>query len=126
MSDFNLEQVGNVVTHLIKSASWFPYKTGNLKFGATEGAMYDDDTYRIHFDSSVAPYVTYLEEGTGPHDIFPTIKQALRFTVNGKMVFAKKVHHPGSTKHQGFISEKCVQAIINYITSRYEGEVVVE
>lgn len=123
MEVFNLEQVGNELTSMIKEASWFPYKQGNLKFNATQGAMYSDNIYRIHFDSSIAPYVEYLEEGTGPHDIYPVLRKSLAFKVNDKMVFAKKVHHPGSTKHKGFISEKCVNTIVDYIAQRYNGQV---
>ena len=67
--DFNLEQVGNDLLTLIKRSSFFPYKTGKLKFQATSGFMQTDTTYRIHFSSVIAPYLEYLEEGTRPHDI---------------------------------------------------------
>ena len=120
MLDFNLEQVGIEVTNLIKRQSWFPYKTGNLKFNATQGAMYDAQTFRIHFDSSVAPYVEYLEEGTGPHDIPGAFGRPLPFGIGGR--FDGKFH-PGSHKHEGFISDKCVGAIIDYISQKYEGQV---
>ena len=120
MLDFNLEQVGIEVTNLIKRQSWFPYKTGNLKFNATQGAMYDAQTFRIHFDSSVAPYVEYLEEGTGPHDIPGAFGRPLPFGIGGR--FDGKFH-PGSHKHEGFIKNKCVGAIIEYITQKYEGQV---
>ncbi len=120
MLDFNLEQVGIEVTELIKRASWFPYKSGNLKFNATQWAMYDATTFRIHFDSSVAPYVEYLEEGTDPHDIPGAFGRDLPFGIGGR--FNGKFH-PGSREHQGFISNKCVNAIIEYISSKYEGEV---
>lgn len=122
MLDFNLEQVGIEVTNLIKRQSWFPYKTGNLKFNATQGAMYDETTFRIHFDSSVAPYVEYLEEGTDPHDIPRAFGRPLPFGIGGR--FDGKFH-PGSKKHKGFISEKSVNAIINYIVTKYEGQVEV-
>lgn len=122
MLDFNLEQVGNEVTNLIKRASWFPYKSGNLKFNATQGAMYDAQTFRIHFDSSVAPYVAYLEEGTDPHDIPGAFGRPLPFGIGGRF---RGKFHPGSRKHQGFIKERCVGEIINYITNKYEGQVEV-
>ena len=122
---FNLEQVGNDVLTLIKRSSFFPYKTGKLKFQATSGFMQTDTTYRIHFSSVIAPYVEYLEEGTGPHEIFPRkVNGFLVFTKDGKKIFARKVNHPGSTKHQGFIKDKCVNAIINYITAKYDGVVL--
>ena len=116
---FNLEQVGIEVTTLIKRASWFPYKTGKLKFEATSGAMYNDTTFRIHFDSSIAPYVEYLEEGTEPHDIPGAFGRPLPFGIGGR--FNGKFH-PGSKKHQGFISQKSVGAIVNYIVTKYNGQ----
>ena len=117
----NIQTLGEKVLFEIKSAPWFPYKTGNLKFNATSGRMINQNTYLIHFDGTIAPYVAALEEGSSPHDIFPKTKSCLAFKVNDKLVFAKKVHHPGSTKHKGFISEKCINTIIDYITTHYEG-----
>ena len=119
--DFNLEQVGNDLLTLIKMSSWFPYKTGKLKFQATSGFMQTSTTYRIHFSSVLAPYVEYLEEGTRPHDIPNAFGKGFDFGIGGR--FDGKFH-PGSTKHQGFIKDKCVNAIINYITTRFDGEVV--
>jgi len=118
---FNLEQVGNHVLTLIKRQSWFPYKTGKLKFQATHGSMYSDTTYRIHFSSTIAPYVEYLEEGTRPHDIPRAFGKPLPFGIGGR--FDGKFH-PGSTKHKNFIKDKCVQAIIDYITTRFDGELL--
>lgn len=44
------------------------------------------------------PYAAIQEYGgqTGPHDIIPTVASSLMFPWNGDMVFARKVHHPGS------------------------------
>ena len=120
MLDFNLEQAGIEVTNLIKRASWFPYKSGTLKFNATQGSMYSDTAFRIHFDSSVAPYIEYLEEGTGPHNIPHAFGRKLPFGTRGR--FNGKFH-PGSDKYKGFISDKCVGAIVEYIASKYEGQV---
>ena len=122
MAEFNLSSVGERVTRLIKEASWFPYKSGNLKFSATQGRMWDATTYRIHFDGSIAPYVQYLEEGTSPHDIPRAFGRPLPFGIGGR--FDGKFH-PGSTKHQGFISEKCVNTIVEYILTIYGGRVEV-
>lgn len=41
-------------------------------------------------------YGFYVETGSGPHTIVPRKKKLLRFRINGKWVFAKKVNHPGS------------------------------
>lgn len=126
MAKFDLQFEGIQILTMIKNSSFFPYKSGNLKFHATIGTMYTPTCYRIHFDSTIAPYVTYLEEGTSPHDIFPVTRKMLKFEVNGKTVFARSVHHPGSTKHKDFIKRDCVNAIVDYISTRWNGLVTVE
>lgn len=118
MNFYALEQLGDEVTFLIKNASYFPYKTGRLKFNATSGGMFNSTTYRIHFSGTVAPYVEYLEEGTKPHDIPRAFGRKLPFGIGGR--FDGKFH-PGSMKHKGFISEKSVETIVSYITNKYGG-----
>lgn len=49
-------------------------------------------------------YAIFVEEGTAPHEILPVNAQALRFEMHGKVVFAKRVNHPG-TAPQPFIRE---------------------
>lgn len=49
--------------------------------------------YTIGSDVSYAPMVN---DGTRPHLIRPKTKQALKFQVGGRTVFAKVVHHPGT------------------------------
>lgn len=41
-------------------------------------------------------YAGFVNDGTAPHDIRPRSKQVLKFTVGGRTVFAKVVHHPGT------------------------------
>lgn len=120
---FNLGQDGENVTRLIKESTFFPYKTGNLKFNATSGMPIDANTYVIHFDSTVAPYVEYLEEGTKEHNIPGAFGYDLPFGTSGR--FNGKFH-PGSTKHKGFIKEKCVKAIIDYFANKYNGVVEIK
>lgn len=114
----NIAKIGDECTLLIKQASFFPYKTGKLKFQATSGAMYMGNVYRIHFDSTVAPYVAALEEGSKPHDIPMAFGRKLPFGIGGR--FDGKFH-PGSMKHKDFIKRDCVNAIISYICERYGG-----
>lgn len=49
-------------------------------------------------ENAIAPYGAIHEYGgqTAPHDILPNKAEALHFMMNGKEVFAKVVHHPGS------------------------------
>ena len=122
MANFNLESLGNEVTDLIKRQSWFPYKTGHLKFDATKGHLLEPNVYQIKFDSSVAPYIPYLEEGTDPHDIPRAFGRPLPFGIGGR--FDGKFH-PGSRKHEGFIKVKSVNTIVQYIQSVYGGRVEV-
>lgn len=47
--------------------------------------------------STDVPYSTHVEFGTKPHTIYPRNKRFLAFkAASGKMVFARKVNHPGS------------------------------
>jgi hypothetical protein len=41
-------------------------------------------------------YAAAVHDGSGPHIIRPKKKKALRFVVAGRVVYATKVHHPGS------------------------------
>lgn len=43
-----------------------------------------------------APYASYVESGTPPHDIKPVLAQALAFRWRGKWVVTKSVRHPGT------------------------------
>lgn len=47
-------------------------------------------------------YATYVNDGTRPHVIRPRNAQVLRFRVGGRIVFARKVDHPG-TKPNPFL-----------------------
>lgn len=50
------------------------------------------------FSSGDVPYNAIHEFGgrTSSHEIIPVKAQALRFMFNGKLTFARRVHHPGS------------------------------
>ena len=47
-------------------------------------------------------YAAWVNDGTRPHQIRPRTKRALRFVVNGQVVFARVVNHPG-TKANPFL-----------------------
>lgn len=42
-----------------------------------------------------ASYARFLEFGTRPHEIRPRRARALRFSIGGRMIFARRVLHPG-------------------------------
>lgn len=115
----NLEQLGEDCVEYIKGQPWFPYRHGKLRGEATDGHPVNSNTYVITFDTGIAPYIEYLEEGTRPHDIPCAFGREYPFGIGGR--FEGKFH-PGSIKHKGFIKDKSVNAIISYITSKYGGE----
>ena len=49
--------------------------------------------------SNKVPYAKYVEFDTRPHIIEAKTAQALRFRDKGELIFAKRVHHPGTTGH---------------------------
>lgn len=49
-------------------------------------------------------YTGWHHDGTRAHDIYPTRKQALKFTGGGGVVFARRVRHPG-TKANRFLTD---------------------
>ena len=133
-STMNLKVLGDELTALIKQSSYFPFKQGVLKNNATSGDLISQTTYQIKFDSSVAPYIEYLEEGTRPHDIpFAFVGKGnwvwwypygngIPFLMGMGGRFDGKFH-PGSEKHKDFIKDKCVHEIVNYICVKFQGEV---
>jgi hypothetical protein len=44
---------------------------------------------------ATARYARYIESGTRPHVIVPRRARVLRFEIGGRVVFARRVNHPG-------------------------------
>lgn len=127
----DINKVGAESLALIKQSPIFPYKSGNLKFNATRGEKVDNNTFRITFDGTIAPYVVYLQEGTQSHDIpfafvgkgnwkwwYP-YKDGVPFLFGMGGRFDGKFH-PGSEKHKGFIDE-LTKLIVQNICVKYGG-----
>jgi len=60
--------------------------------------------------SAGAPYASYVEGGTPPHEIRPKHRKALRWSVEGGYAFAKVVHHPG-TQATHFLEDAVEQVL---------------
>jgi hypothetical protein len=43
------------------------------------------------------PYASFVVDGTRPHMIHAVNSSVLAFKLNGHMIFAKSVHHPGTS-----------------------------
>jgi len=44
----------------------------------------------------LTPYLGFVLYGTSPHQIVPRRRRALRFVSGGKVIFARRVSHPGT------------------------------
>lgn len=55
------------------------------------------------------PAAGFVLNGTPPHPIFPSRKKVLRFTVGGRIVYTKRVDHPG-TKPNNFLWKSVLMA----------------
>lgn len=127
----NLKLDGDKILTTIKSASYFPYKSGHLRDDATSGEMISRNTYLIKFSGEIAPYVQYLEEGTTAHDIFNAFGFALgnnprKIIISETFGYGGRFDgffHPGSTKHYHFIQDKVIDTILMYFVRTYNGEV---
>lgn len=74
-----------------------PVKTGNLGRSIKEGPVITEGPFKVTGSVSAdAPYAAFVHQGTQPHVIRPRTKKALRFTMDGREVFAKSVNHPGT------------------------------
>ena len=75
-------------------------RSGRLARSIRSETTDDGETLEgIVFSDGSAPYARILEYGgrTRPHDILPVRAKALHFMASGGEVFARIVHHPGST-----------------------------
>jgi len=79
-----------------------PVKTGRLQ----SGHRYSIEVLRGRIYPTVK-YAIFVHEPTRPHIIEPRRAKVLRFIIGGKVIFAKKVKHPG-TKGQPFF-EKAIR-----------------
>lgn len=71
-------------------------RTGRLRAGIVARFVRGSESSVTWEILSPTPYAKFIENGTRPHVIVPRNAKALRFVVNGQVVFAKKVNHPGT------------------------------
>lgn len=70
-----------------------PVRTGRLRDSIRlrkEGVGY-------YVVETTAPYAGYVEYGSTPHIIEPTSASVLRFSLEGREIYARRVRHPGSS-----------------------------
>lgn len=98
-----------------------PRKTGNLGRSIGLGSI----TSTSVITQAGAGYALYVEQGTQAHDIVPRKAKALRWAAKGTarlsgaprsggpVLFAKRVHHPGTKAHPFMLpgARRAVEAI---------------
>jgi len=72
-----------------------PVRTGRLKESVRSEALSECE-YRVVVGSPEAYYAPFVFLGTRPHVIEPKTAKALRFEIDGSVIFAKRVYHPGT------------------------------
>ena len=95
------DAAGEILATEVKEA---PSKTSNLR-GSVQLDLYPTSA-SIYPNAQYAPYVEF---GTKPHVIEPKNGKVLAFKKDGKLIFTRKVNHPG-TKANPFV-ERTVEKV---------------
>jgi len=133
--EFDLGRDAEEIIENIKTAVWLPVKTGFMRDNAINGSWdklnSNEQVYLIKFDSSIAPYIKYLEEGTirkqkNNNVSFMKMGSTMNrfgvpFHVGSGAIQASPVR---TGKHMGFISDKTISLILDYFVVKYKGEIV--
>lgn len=79
-----------------------PVDTGRLRSSVSHAV--DTDAMGVRIGSNVK-YAPFVIGDTPPFIIRPKVAKALRFEVDGQVVFAKRVKHPGGNKAVSQVAE---------------------
>lgn len=71
-----------------------PRRSGRLR--RSIGVRRARGGYEVYMGGSEAPYAGYVEYGTRPHLIRARRARALRFELDGELVYVRYVRHPGT------------------------------
>lgn len=116
-----LRRVGRMLVPALKDNT--PVRTGKLRASTRFQVQGSGDNQRLEVRQGARTetgvfYRPFVTDGTGPHEIRPVNRQALRFQIGGRTVFAKRVMHPGTRAnpyHKRTVQEQRseIQAIAN-------------
>ena len=129
-------QVAKECLTRIREEPWFPKGKGNLAYNGTtlvpNIAFENSTTIKFLGSYPIFKYIEPLEKGSKAHNIPNAFGKGIDFGTYGRYDMGKNRHafmdtslffHPGSIKHQGFISGKSVRYCVEYICRRYNGRV---
>lgn len=104
MGRLDLFAKGFVSTVSATAKSIAPVRTGRLKASIHPDPVRRSGPWRIDTGVSAdAPYAAPVHQGARPHVIRPRNARVLRFEVGSRIVFARRVNHPGQ-RAQPFLS----------------------
>lgn len=104
MGRLDLFAKGFVSTVSATAKSIAPVRTGRLKASIHPDPVRRSGPWRIDTGVSAdAPYAAPVHQGARPHVILPRNARVLRFEVGSRIVFARRVNHPGQ-RAQPFLS----------------------
>lgn len=95
----SLRRIGGHFVPALKSRT--PVRTGKLRASTRFQVKGSAEDMRLEVRQGARSkqgviYRPFVVGGTRPHEIRPVNKKALRFNIGGRVVFAKKVNHPGT------------------------------
>jgi len=94
-----MAEAGEHAVDHVKRYPKFRPRTGNLQ-DATQWRTIRTATGRVLRISNTAKYAGAIDQGARPHIIRPRRRKFLVFRVRGKLVFARKVNHPGNRPYK--------------------------
>lgn len=96
MGRLELFAKGFVSTVSTTAKTLAPVRTGRLKASIHPDPVRRSGPWRIDTGVSAdAPYAAPVHEGARPHVIRPRNARFLRFEIEGRVVFTRRVNHPG-------------------------------
>lgn len=121
-----MDTVESATAMAAKHPSLFKPRTGRLQrsfqFRRLSGG--NAPAARMIANPGVAPYAGFVAFGTKPHEIRARRAKFLRFVQNGRVVFRKSVHHPG-TEPRPFFNQAALygeaelrRALVEAVTRR--------
>lgn len=91
------QQVARLERRIVNNASQrAPVDTGNLRRMIQADPIVQTGFKVTGSVTSRANYSAFVHNGTAPHIIRARNAKALRFTIDGRTVFARYVNHPGT------------------------------
>lgn len=94
-----LDRAGDTAHQHVESNASFRDRSGKLRRSTHHRVLIGRNKSRVRLRWRPR-YATFIEYGTRPHIIRARRRQFLRFVVGGRVVYARKVNHPGTRPYK--------------------------